>query len=520
MSRSNRWCVVVLVGALLLAGCSGSGSGSSDTASPADDRPDPAEAGSGAPSGGDGDHDAVVEGLTGSERSHLVEGDTTWDVTYRDDATVVTGDALGAVVEADRSTGTFTFDGGAAGAAGLELAEGRVLLVAGQALGRITAVDDGGDRITVETEPASLADVIDDGTVAWDVPIRFDFAQFLTEPQEGGGSDGPGQNVVAGASMPRSTGQPQLSGISMALPDGRIVPVQSGADIGEGILDSIEVKPEDGAVEWTYGSHGNKYQFRLTAKGDAVDILVVVSRGGEGSPTMAFRGEGTIGSLRSVSSSSYEGGELAKSNVELQELASDLDLSLSVAGAGTSPVDFEIPVPMLTFTWLVGPVPVTLDLTAEIIGNVTAEANASATAKSSFTYRGSAGFAFGGASVSASGATDIDEMDPEPADSAAPMGLNVDAQFGLAFPSVSLSIFGQGLIPNLRTGAVIGSNLQWGGPAAGFPASSLCKSAYVRMEVSGGYDLVILGHTLAEEKFTLYEDENRSESDNCPEDDA
>ncbi len=506
--RTRRRFAAALAAALIMGGCAGS-SGSDDSESDA-----PATTVDGGASTDAGDQAAAVQALDETQRTHLVEGgETTWDVTYDPATTVVDGEALAALTSGDPATGTYTFDTDGADAAGLDLSEGRVLLVAGQAVRRITAVDDGGATTTVRTEQATLADAIDEGTVAWDVPIRFDFDQFLTAT-----GDGSGPSRMRGAAAPTVAGEAQLASIAMRMPDGRTVPLQSSDEIGQEIKDSITVKPEQGAVEWTYGSHGNKYQFRLTAKGDAVDILVVVSRESGRGATMAFRGEGTIGSLRSVSSSNYHDSELTGSDVELQELASDLDLSLSVAGAGVSPVDFEIPVPMLTYTWLVGPVPVTLDLTAEIIGNVDAQANASATAKSSFSYRGSAGFRFEGADVSTSGATDVDEMDPEPADSAAGMGIDVDAQFGLGFPSVSLSVLGQGLVPHLRAGAVIGSHLQWGGPAAGFPASSICKSAYVRMEVSGGYDFMILGESLAGDKFTLYEDENKTEADNCPDD--
>ena len=193
-------------------------------------------------------------------------------------------------------------------------------------------------------------------------------------------------------------------------------------------------------------------------------------------------------------------------------------LRRKAARGGVSPVELEVPVPMLTYTWLVGPVPVTLDLSADIIGNVSATAQASATAKASFSYSGDAGFSFEGAGVSASGATDIGEMDPDPADSAAPMGIDVDAQFGVAFPSVSLSILGQGVVPHLHAGVVIGSRLEWGDPAAGFAASSICKSGYARMEVVGGVDLVVLGHTLAEKEHVIFEDERRGQGDGCPED--
>ncbi len=222
--------------------------------------------------------------------------------------------------------------------------------------------------------------------------------------------------------------------------------------------------------------------------------------------------------MRSTSTSSWSGGELASSDVALEQLSTDIDVSLAVAGAGVSPIDFTIPVPMLTYTWLVGPIPVTLDLTAEIIGNVNAQANAAATAEASFSYRGDAGFSFGGADVDTSGNTSIAEMDPEPADSSAGMGIDVDAQFGIGFPHVTLSVLGQGLVPELRVGHVVGSSLQWGGPAAGFPASSLCKRAYVRQIVSGGYEFNVLGAALAsnDEPFVLYEDEERTKGDSCP----
>lgn len=510
----SRWSAVLLVLALLAAGCSTS-TDSGGSSKGADGKPGvtgKAKGQSGA------DADGAEAGLTDEERAHLIDdGETTWDVTYSSDTTVVSGKALDALKKSDDDAGTYVFDAKAAKAADLDLGKGRVLLLAGQALRRITASDTSGGDITLRTEQASLADAIDEGEVAWDVPLDFDFRQFATSTKpdrSGGGTPKPKSSSLRPGDV--GSTRPQLTQISMAMPDGRTVPVQSGGDIGEAILDSIEVKPEDGSVAWTYESHGNKYQFRLTAHGESVDILVVVSRSVGGDAKMAFRGEGSIGSLRSTSSNSYSGGALTGGDVGIQNLNVDLKLSATAAGAGASPVDLKIPVPMLTYTWLVGPVPVTVDLTAQIVGNIKAQANASVRAESKISYKGSAGFQYHGTNVSASGDTDVDNLDPEPADSAAPMGLDVDAQFGLAFPTISLSIFGQGLVPSLHTGAVIGSNLRWGGPAAGFPASSLCKSGYVRIEVVAGYDLKILGRTLASDKYPLYENRKDGRSDGCP----
>ncbi len=521
---TRRWAASVLVAALLLAGCGGSpGPTDEGTAGAVSSE----QAGGGGTSDGTGGSSGASSAsggagaaamLTDTQRGHLVtDGKTTWDVTYANDTTVVDGDALDALTSADPSSGTYTFDTGAADAVGIDLSEGRVLLIAGTALRRITGTSSADGTTTVTTEQASLADAIQDGEVAWDVPIRFDYDQFLTATSGGSGSGsaaavpgfgpGPGPDVQSAAS-----GRVHLARVAMTMPDGRIIPV----DDSEPSL-QINRKPDSGQVEWIYDSpDGNKYQFRLTAHGDTVDILTVVSRGGSNDTKMAFRGEGTIGSLRAVASNEYGDGELASSDVNVNQLASNFHLSLAVAGAGVTPVNFDVPVPMLTYTWLVGPIPVTLDLTAEVIGKVDAKANASATAESSFTYRGDAGFSYEGTDVSMSGNTAIDEMDPKPADSAASMGLDVNAEFGLAFPVVSISILEQGIIPHLKVGAVIGSNLRWGGPAAGFPASSLCKSAYVREVVKGGYDLKFLGLSLDEVDKKLFEDEQKTQSEHCP----
>lgn len=495
MQTSVRHAAALLAVGLLLASCSSAG--------PAEDAAD-------ADGGDDGrattaeQDEHVVAGLTERQRTHLVdEAETTWEVTYAEETVVVDGAGLEALAGGDDESGTYTFDTAAAEAAGIDLAEGSVLLLAGRAVRRVTAVESSGGQTVVHSEQASLADALEEGTVAWDVPVAFEFDQFVTATE--GTAAGPAPGAVTAAGV----GDVQLAGISLVTADGEVVPVAA---------DDVEIStdPSGASVDWIYSQDGNTYKFRLTANGDTVDLLVVVSRGAEGNEDMAFRGEGTIGSMRSVASNQYGGGELTSSDVDLQQLAADVDVSLSVAGAGVAPVDFTIPVPMLTYTWLVGPVPVTLDLKAEIIGNVNAKANASATAEASFSYRGDAGFAFDGGDVTMSGDTSLAEMDPEPADSAAGMGVDVNAQFGVGFPHVSLSILGQGLVPYLRSGAVIGSDLRWGGPAAGFPASSICKSAYVRMEVSGGYDFTILGTSLASDKTVLYEDENATQNDTCP----
>src|SRR5690625_181741 len=461
---------------------------------------------------GDIPHDEVLAGLSDEDAEYLLElSETTWDVSYNSDVEVVSGGGLDALLSADQTSGEYVFDRKAAQDADIALQKGEVLLLAGHSLVRIVDVSESGDQVNVSTEPASLDDAIHDGTVAWDVPVSFDFDQFFTSVDPGGAGEALSMDTAA------LSVEPQLTAIGMAMPDGSVVQVADSEDIAEAVYDSISVDRENNSVEWTFSMAPNKYQFRLTSKGDSVEILVVVSRYDGSEAKLAYRAEGTIGSVRSVASASYSGGELQNSDVNLDNLAVDLDLSIAAAGAGVGSLRTEIPIPFMKFTWLVGPVPVTMEIKASITGAIDAKADASATAEASFAYRGGVGISFEGSSLSAAGGTISAGMEPQPADSASSMGINVDAQYGVAFPEVSLSLFGQGLVPYIRPGFVMGSSLTWGDPAAGFPASSICKEAYVRTEVAVGYDFKVLGKSLSSAEENLYEDRKDARAESCPE---
>ncbi len=98
------------------------------------------------------------------------------------------------------------------------------------------------------------------------------------------------------------------------------------------------------------------------------------------------------------------------------------------------------------------------------------------------------------------------QMNPDKADAAGSIGVPVNAQLGLAFPRVSVSIFDQGLIPFIEPGAIIGTNLTWG---------PVCKSAYVKTQLIGGYDLEVLGVNLDSGKKVLFSKERTADQNGC-----
>ena len=117
-----------------------------------------------------------------------------------------------------------------------------------------------------------------------------------------------------------------------------------------------------------------------------------------------------------------------------------------------------------------------------------------------------AGFEYKGTTVSTSGSLGKEQITDGTFDSAANIGFPIDVQFGVAFPRVGLNIAGQELA-YVHTGFTTGSSLNWG---------PLCKKGYVKMVVEGGYELKVLGQTLAEQKKVFVERQKEAKGDGCP----
>lgn len=480
-STSRRVASLLLVLALVATGCGGGDSGDDSGQDAAvTDRSD----GANGPSGDVGDGVASDDDATTAATPALPEADdayrvsdaeTTFDVTYAEDTVVTDGAALVEV-----AGNRLTLDASMVEA---DLAAGDVLLIAGRHLGRVTSATTDGDTVVVETEPASLADAVEDGTVAWDVPITFDAAQIVEQ--------GSGQAIDG--TMPTV----RLAGLSMVGTDGRVTEIPS---------DTMTVA-QGGSVDWEYSEGDQTYKFRLTPQGDQLGIKVQVTKGGSGSETLAYTADGTIGSLRAVAEGEFADGELSSLSVQNRQLAGDLELSISAAGSGFGAIDFELPGVMLKYVVLVGPVPVTIGISTKVIGNISVPNEASARASSRFSYRGDAGFSYDGSDVEVDANMAGMNLDPDAADSAANIGNAVDAQFGVAFPRVEVSVFDQLLVPYIHTGMVVGSSLSWG---------PVCKRAYVRLVVEAGYDFKVLGTTLTSDKIVLAENERRTAQEGCP----
>lgn len=468
--RASRTLSLVIAAALLAAACG-------DDASPDEGRPSGLSSlMSGDADGASGDGGDVATGAPGSvadaalvdwaaDQENVVDlapGEVTFDVTFSDDTVVVSP----AAVRQGTGDHTYTLDAGAAG--GLD--RGSVLLIPGVALRRVTAVDRSGDEVRVSTEFAALTDAIVDGEIGWDVGLG-PLADFQTDPDTT-------PRVAVDASAARTA------------PAG-LEPVEVGVTLGDGTMRQVawtRTGDEDFPLQWRYSQDGLDYVFALGPGAEHVTVYIQVTRDVGGRTSMAYTAEGRIELPRTSGSVSIRGGQLRGAEIDQQGLSGTIDLTAVVAGGGGKiPFEFELPGIWFKYIVPVGPIPVTIGITAKLVGDVEVPAEASASASSSFSFGGDLGFRYEGTTVEPRVNMPDLGIVPEPADSAATFGNYVNAEFGVAFPEVSISLFDQGVIPRVFPAMYVGSRLQWG---------PLCKTGYMRIEVRGGFDFRILGVNL------------------------
>ncbi len=491
-SRVSVRVISLLVAFTLLAAACGSGDEGSDTQpinldswvtgnQPiADDDPDRdggGEAGGGqASSGSNVDLDAWSSG-----QDNLVTpdpGDVSFDATFSDDTVIISP----AAVRPAGGGHSYTIDAAAAG----DLKPGSVLLVPGVALRKVTSIDRSGDQLRVETEFAALTDAIDDGDISWDVQLG-PLSDFQTDPD---------------------TTPPAFSDVPAAM-----VPAEMGVTMPDGTMRQVNWTRsgnEEFPLQWRYSQDGLDYVFALGPGAEHLTLYIQVTRDVGGRTAMAYTAEGTVRAPRTSGNVSIRGGALKAADINQQGLHGTLDLSVAVAGGGGKiPFDFELPGIWFKYIVPVGPIPLTVGINARVIGDVEVPVEASAQANAHFTFGGDAGFKFAGSSVQPSVNMPDLGIVPEPADSAATFGNYVNAEFGVAFPSISISLFDQGVIPTVFPHMTIGSRLQWG---------PLCKSGYMRIGVKGSYDFKILGvNLLSSDAVDLVEPyERRGSGEGCP----
>lgn len=404
------------------------------------------------------------------DKSANPDGATTitpvYNVEYKENTVILKDDNDDLIRNLDTASSTYTFDGS-------KFAEdpivGGVILVEGKLLRKVKSVKRNGGDLVVETEDAALTDAIENGEIAWDVTPEWNNATSL-----------------------------KFDGVTvMTLPANLSEKIEHTISYG-GVEHKIEIEPKlvDGKVSSC-----------------AFSFIMAKKIGGKA--TAAFTAKGTVTLPSQSTLIKIKEGKLEEFKSFNKGIKADLDLSLSAAGSSSGEHSLELPgvalsIPIRFIPTPSGPIflpiPVSIDIGIQFVTKMTVpDASSSATASSKLSLTADGEFEYTGIGVHTGGNFGKDQITDGEFDAAASLGLPIDVQFGVAFPRIGLNIAGQELA-YIHTGFTTGSSLNWG---------PVCKSGYVKMIVEGGYELKVLGQTIAEQKKVFAERKREAKSEGC-----
>ncbi len=382
-----------------------------------------------------------------------------YDVTYGDQTVVVEGEALETLIEADTVNQVYRFDKAGLDAAGLNLEADKTLFISGVALRKIVAVTEDGPDVVVETAFASLTDAITDGTISWS------------------------------HSMDRNTVDVSLTTVNGKTgtydPADASITFKYEVKTDSTTSFTINIKLEPGASDTTMA--------KMTCQ---------VVRKRDGSPKATMTAKVDLKPMKSNADISIANSELETASYSADDTSLDVELSVAAAGAGLGYLSFKMPDIAIPIRFLVGGVPIKIKVKVQAVLKLVVRQEASATAKTTMRYSGSAGFEYLGTEIELKHSVASYKFGSSEVDAAASIGNIVDVQYGVAFPNLTVDVFGFPIVPELLTGFVIGSQLTWG---------PICKKGYVRMDVKGGASLKVLGFETKLVDKLLFQERKESE---------
>jgi len=360
---------------------------------------------------------------------------STLDVTLTEGTVLLPLESIASgLIGEEETSGSYSFRPATPGLDQLQV--GSVVILAGKALRRVSAIEDRGGETVVSTQPATLNEAIQDGTIDWKRQLDFGAGVADLDDVEVFWGD------VALAA--------QLSF------DGETISY-SGQIRGFRVETTLTPQPGRLNIEMTIRKKG--VAKRQGSNSTLLDLfLPVVPMGGDDvqeseEDVLALSATGWIGGFGSEGQISYEDSGLQAFTLMNTGMQGDLELKFAAIGGASTlrtgvevlnlPMKFQFP-PVMIGGWL--PVSMSIGVTPRITAAVTSP-NASSRGAFEIEYSADQGFSFHsgiveGAAQLHSAALDID------ADSTISAGQVTTAfSFGLQFPRIEVRVLGQLVVP-------------------------------------------------------------------------
>ncbi|MEA3402621.1 MAG: hypothetical protein U9R79_15385 [Armatimonadota bacterium] len=378
--------------------------------------------------------------------------ETTFDVTWDQSATVIDEDHLGLVKDVDPDNHRYTLDADGVQAAGLDISAGRVLVIHGIALRKITSVQQDGQNLVVDTEFAALPEAIEEGTIEWDYGVRFT-EDTITAPS------------VAGQVMPRVPGT---------------------------------VEPQ---FKFTYGDY--TYDIKITPQGDKVTFNFTLEKDLPGPAGAKLVAEGFVQRFRHRGRISITDNKVDEFVNRLDKMQGQATVKVIMAGSGRDVINYKPDFTLISLNFLVGPVPMKLGISAQFVINASVPVEGSANLRLTIDYDSDLGFRFSGGTPQVEGGVrSLDQGDKRTEVGAAAA---IGANFGLGFPRVKLSIC-ESLTGWIQPAYLLGGSFTFTPPCVEVKGRFIASAgADVSAKIFGAdfkYD--IWSKTLAEKEWVLF----------------
>jgi hypothetical protein len=405
----------------------------------------------------------------------------TYDVTYTPGTVIVDAAAVAAnppTVSEDGATYTFANSNGISG-----LAPGNVMVLAGVALRKVTAINQAGGQVVVQTEPAALTDAISRGTIEAAGPVNW---QAVTAGYSAGGGSPP---------------------VVTAL-DAR------GSEVASEALSKVALTSK-GALSFTGKVADFDVIFALAPSADNMAFSLSATRA-----NVKVTAKGTVSNFSQGTQLVYNPGSDSLVSTQAQGVQADGELTWSAFTALDPTLDekvtsFQIPL-TLPIPIQAGPIPLVLTIKAvvRIVPSLSAQ-KASSGGSFKISYRSDQGFDIKGLTASPlaqlyAANAEIGSTETVTA-GFGPAGFG----FGFEFPRMELGILG-------ATGPYAFMTIYSYASGEWTPGTTLtseidaCQKASLQLSAIGGYKLQVLGFSGLSDQKTLWQQAFDKYKDNKP----
>lgn len=355
---------------------------------------------------------------------------SSYNAVYTDNTVYFDSTDTSLLINSNSVNHKYTFSRSSEKAQSLKI--GDIILIHGKALRKVSKKVENGNNIVIETEYATLNEAIKDGNIKWTTHCGFNIPTNVSIMMK---------NKVY---YPR-------------------------------ILSSDE-------LDFNFESGAYKYHIYMKLLGTSANVMLEVEKSIGSAIKGKFTAEGNISSFDSENDIQFSNSQLVKYNNSNKNLKGDLTLSLTAAGSGNDALNLEMPVVLFKYPLMVGPIPTTINVKAQIVVNAVVPLDGSAKISTKFKYDSETGFKYNGTTTETSGNIGSYSIDKKETETGASSAIGVN--FGIGFPRLEVQILGETIVPWIQTAFLISGD---------FTVFPVCRQVRASFIGGCGVDFDFLG---------------------------